>query len=372
MGADVIKVESLTGDLCRFWGPFIQGQSRLFQAWNRNKRSLSIDLRSDAGKDVVRQLASKSDVVVENFRPGVTERLGIDYASLSVIQPQIIYCSSSAFGDRGPDRDRPGYDPVLQSTGGSAAAQELMSGNPSICSVAVSDYQAAMLCVSGINAALFHRERTGKGQHIRTSLLQAIMSVQSHAYVQPLDHPEDGPAGIFPYRMFDTAEGPLFIAAGTDKFWRFACEVLATEAPEMLELAEHPDYATNPKRVAHAEALTVILHNVLNRLPALEWERRLIEKGVPCAAVRTSREFFDDPQVAAMAMNPVIDHPVCGALRVAGVPIEFAESPGAIQRPAPILGQHSREILEEIGIPGEQVETLLRDGVVATESDRPS
>ncbi len=359
LGADVVKIEPLTGDLCRHWGPFIKGESRFFQGWNRNKRSVAIDLRSPAGREVVYRLVDDVDVVMENFRPGVTERLGIDYPRLQARNPRIIYASSSAFGSTGPYRDRPGYDPVLQSMGGSAHLQQRHGGVAAICSVAVSDYQAAMLMVAGVNAALYHRERTGEGQRLETSLLQAILSVQSHYYVEPLEVAEDGPPGIYPYRMFETKKTPIFIAAGTDKFWRLMCEALGVP-----ELGEHPDYDTNPKRVARAEELSARLQPLFLERTGLEWEATLVEQGVPCAAVRTHLEFFTDPQVTAMAMNPVIRHAGYGDVRVAGVPVHFDRTPGGIQRAAPRLGEHTEEVLRAAGYEDAEIGRLRADGVL--------
>jgi crotonobetainyl-CoA:carnitine CoA-transferase CaiB-like acyl-CoA transferase len=187
LGAEVIKVEPLTGDLARTWGPFLAGESRYFQGWNRSKRGLAIDLLSTSGREIITRLVQLTDVVLENFRPGVTERLQIDYDHLRKINPKLIYCSSTAFGSKGPLRLHPGYDPVLQAMGGAAQGNVRFSGKVAICSVAVSDYQAALLAVAGIAAALYHRERTGQGQLIETSLLQAIMSAQSHFYCQALE-----------------------------------------------------------------------------------------------------------------------------------------------------------------------------------------
>ncbi len=209
MGAAVVKVEAVGGDASRGWGPFLQGESRAFQGWNRNKRSLAVNLKKSAGLEIAHELARRADVVMENMRPGVTERLGIDYGTLREINPRLIYLSSTAFGSHGPYRARPGYDPVLQTLGGAAELNQRYHGVAAICSVAVTDFQAAMLGVSGVCAALYHRERTGEGQKVETSLLQAVMSVQSQNFVQPLECEVEGAAGIFPYRMFQTSDDPF-------------------------------------------------------------------------------------------------------------------------------------------------------------------
>ena len=359
MGADVLKIESPGGDNARHWGPFIEGESRMFQAWNRNKRGISVDLKTEQGRQVVYDLARTADVAMENFRPGVAARLGIDYDALSRLNPGLVYASSSAFGGSGPYAQRPGYDPVLQSMAGAAHMQQLMNGVAAICPVAVSDYMAAVLTVCSINAALLHRERTGEGQRIETSLLQAIMSAQAQSYLQPLEAEITGPPGIFPYRMFAAADGPIFIAAGTDKFWRLFCEAIGRD-----DLARDPRYETNPQRVSNAAALSDEIDPIVARRPARELEAELIAVGVPCAAVRSAEEFFDDPQVEAMAMSQVVRHPQLGNLRMAGVPWHFSQTPGTIRRPAPRLGEHTGEVLAELGYGAERIAGLEASGAV--------
>lgn len=359
MGADVLKIESPGGDNARHWGPFIEGESRMFQAWNRNKRGISVDLKTEQGRQVVHDLARTADVAMENFRPGVAARLGIDYDALSRLNPGLVYASSSAFGGSGPYAQRPGYDPVLQSMAGAAHMQQLMNGVAAICPVAVSDYMAAVLTVCSINAALLHRERTGVGQRIETSLLQAIMSAQAQSYLQPLEAEITGPPGIFPYRMFAAADGPIFIAAGTDKFWRLFCEAIGRD-----DLAGDPRYETNPQRVSNAAALSEEIDPIVARRPARELEAELIAVGVPCAAVRSAEEFFDDPQVEAMAMSQIVRHPQLGNLRMAGVPWHFSQTPGTIRRPAPRLGEHTGEVLAELGYGAERIAGLEASGAV--------
>lgn len=359
LGANVVKIEPLTGDLARQWGPFLAGESRWFQGWNRSKRSLALNLAVPAGREVVDRLVLRTDVIVENFRPGVTKKLGIDYPRLRELNPRIIYCSSTAFGSRGPYRLRPAYDPVLQALGGAAQANTRYSGKVAINSVAVSDYQAAMLAATGIVAALYQREKSGEGQLVETSLLQAILSVQSHQYCQALERGEEGPQGICPYRLFETKEGLIFIGAATDKFWRLLCCALGA-----TELGLDPRYATNPQRIAcQAEVITVLEPYFLKQT-ALEWEELLVPRGIPCGAVRSYAEFFDDPQVTAMGMNPIVPHPTIGPLRMGGVPLDLEKTPGRIQRAPPLLGQHTEEILREAGYDEEQIEELRRKGAI--------
>jgi crotonobetainyl-CoA:carnitine CoA-transferase CaiB-like acyl-CoA transferase len=360
LGAEVIKVEPLSGDLARAWGPFMKGESRFYQAWNRNKRGLAIDLTAADGREIVYELVRRADVVIENYRYGVTAKLGIDYPTLKEINPKIIYCSSTAFGAKGPYRDRPGYDPVLQSLSGIVRDNVRFSGNVALCPVAVSDYQASMLVVTGVLAALLHRERTGIGQLVETSLLQGVMSIQAQYFVEPLECEEEGAIGIYPYRLYETADDRIFIAAATDKFWRVLCEVIG--APE---LGTDPRYDTNGKRTQRGPELTELLQPYFRRKTTAEWEELIMKAGVPCAAVNEYRRFFVDPQVTAMEMNPVIEHTLIGQMRTIGVPINFAETPGAIRRAAPLLGEHTREVLAEIGYDEGRIEALLAARVIA-------
>lgn len=366
MGADVLKIESPGGDNARHWGPFIEGESRMFQAWNRNKRGIAVNLKTNEGRQVVYDLARNADVAMENFRPGVAARLGIDYETLRRHNPGLVYVSSSAFGASGPYADRPGYDPVLQSLGGAVDLQLRMNGVAAICPVAVSDYVAAILAVSAVGAALVHRERTGEGQMIETSLLQAIMTAQAQSYLQPLDAEITGPPGIFPYRMFAAVDGPIFIAAGTDKFWRLFCDAIGRD-----DLGSDPRYGTNPQRVSHAQQLSEEIDPVVARFPARELEARLVAVGVPCAAVRSADEFFDDPQVEAMGMSRVVEHRTLGRLRMAGPPWRFSRTPASVRMPTPRLGEHSEEILAELGYDEARVASLLGSGAVRGLAEKP-
>jgi len=222
-----------------------------------------------------------------------------------------------------------------------------------------------MLVLTGILAALYHRQRTGEGQMLETSLLQAALSVQSHSYAQALEREEEGAIGIYPYRLFETEDDLIFIGAATDKFWRLLCETIG--APE---LGADPKYATNGRRVNHSAELTALLSPYFKTKTTAAWEELLVAKGVPCGPVNTHQDFFVHPQVEAMEMNPVVDHPTIGPVRVAGIPIHFEKTPGAIQGAAPTLGQHTTEILEEIGYGAEQIEVLQRNGVITSATRR--
>lgn len=359
LGADVIKVEPLYGDLARAWGPFINGESRPFQTWNRSKRGICIDLTQAAARKVVYDLAARADVVIVNFRPGVAEKLGIDYPALREINPQLIYCSSTAFGSKGPYRDRPGYDPILQSISGLAKETANYSGRIAISPVAASDYQASMLVLTGVLAALLHREKTGVGQLVETSLLQGIMSIQTHFFYQPVEAEAQGRVGIYPYRLFETKDGQIFIGGATDKFWRMLCDVL-----ELSDLAIDPRYDTNEKRTTRSSELAPILEPLIREKTTAEWQTILMAKGVPCGAVGEWSEFFKDEQVNAMEMSQQIDHPVIGPAFVTGVPINFEQTPGKVKGGAPVLGEHTEEVLREIGYKDEKIASLIEAGVI--------
>lgn len=365
MGATVIKVEAPPwGDLARTWGPFLNGEAWMFQGWNRNKRSLALNLGPQEGVEILRKLVEEADVLIENYRPGITEKLGIDFARLKEVNPRLIYCSSTGFGNRGEERLRPGYDPVFQALGGVAQMNAYFCGQEALASVSVADYQAAMLVVTGVTAALFHRERTGEGQLVETSLLQGVMSVQSHFFVEAIDHKPEGGFGIFPYELFRTNEGLLFIGGATDKFWSLLCGALG-----IAELAEDPRYARNRDRVAQRAELKPILEERLALRSAAEWEELFVAQGVPCGRVQSHAEFFHAPQTSSMGMNPVIEHSTIGPLRVSGVPIDFEKTPGGIQSSAPCLGEHTEEILRELGYDAETIKKFVDRQIVQVRGD---
>jgi crotonobetainyl-CoA:carnitine CoA-transferase CaiB-like acyl-CoA transferase len=249
---------------------------------------------------------------------------------------------------------------VLQTLSGSARGNARHNGGRTAISTApFIDYQAATLMTTGILAALYYRERTGHGQKVETSLLQAVMAVNSHYHVEPLDCQEEGGLGIYPYRMFDTADDCIFIAGATDKFWRLLCQTIGA-----LELGADPAYATNEQRVARSAELTPNLEPYFRLKTTAEWESILLNAGMPCAGPRTYQEFFTHPQVEAMGMNPVIEHPSIGKMRVGGVPVDFEETPGAIQGAAPRLGEHTGIVLRELGYDEAKISELRAAGVI--------
>lgn len=364
LGADVIKVERLEGDPARQVGPFLGDESRIFMGWNRNKRGLAVDLHSEAGLEVVYELVRRTDVVTGNFRPGIAEKLKVDYATLSALNSRLIFSATTGYGPVGPMSARPSYDAVFQAMGGVAHINKRTTGKIAVAAPIFIDIHTAMLALTGVLAALFHRERTGEGQKVETSLLQGVMSSQPSAFCKALEMEEERALGACPYALFETSDGMIFIAVAQDKFWRFFCQAL--ERPEWIDDVR---YRSNADRMDNAEGLAVEIQQILITRSNAEWDALLEEKGVPCGVVCTHDEFLHHPQVEAAGMNPVITHSTVGPVRVFGVPVCFEKSPGAIQRSAPTLGEHTEEILEEIGYAPTRIEELLREGVVQTTGD---
>ena len=360
LGADVIKVEPLAGDPTRQVGPFVGGESRIFVGWNRNKRGLAVDLRTEAGLKVVYDLVRNVDVVTTNFRPSAAKKLKVDYDTLSALNPRLIYSSSTGFGPKGPLSEKPAYDGILQSMGGVAKVNEAAMGKVALAAPVFIDIQTATLALGAVLAALYHRERTGEGQLVETSLLQGVMTVQPHAFCQALEKEEEGGLGAYPYNLFETKDGHIFVGAPQEKFWRSFCQVLGQPA-----LAEDPRYGTLADRVEGREELAELIDPIMLQKTSVEWEALLDAAGVPCGAVRDSDEFMDHPQVAANNMNPVINHTTIGPMRVLGVPFHFEKTPGEIQRSAPLLGEHTKEILRELEYDDDQIEKLAREGAIA-------
>jgi crotonobetainyl-CoA:carnitine CoA-transferase CaiB-like acyl-CoA transferase len=350
LGADVVKVESLAGDSFRELPGFF--------GWNRGKRSVAVDLKSPEGRAIVERLAAQGDVVMENMRPGVADRLGVGWSRLSALNPRLVYCSVTAFGSTGPYADRPGFDPLLQALSGAQALQGF-GGPPQYIRIAVTDYYAAALGAQAVLAALFVRERTGQGQRVETSLLHASLALQSGNFV---DYP--GKQHIFrdnpTYRLYQAGDGQwFFLACGNQTFWVKLCAALGLE-----HLAADPRFASWMLRLDNREALLPLLEKTFTSQPRAHWLRVLAEHDIPAAPVQTLLEFMEDPAVRHHDLVREYQHPEVGRLRMLGPPLVFADSAMEDPGPPPILGQHTDEVLGALGYAAAAIADLRARGIV--------
>jgi crotonobetainyl-CoA:carnitine CoA-transferase CaiB-like acyl-CoA transferase len=344
-GADVIKIEPPDGDNLRKYPSTLEAESRAFLGVNRSKRGIVLDLKQPDGKAALMKLVRTADVLVHNFRPSVPPRLGISYEELQAINPRLIYCAVTGYGETGPRRDNAGYDQVLQTLTGMCSMQGQRGGPPEILYGSVVDYYAAAMLSSGVASALFERERSGKGQYVGVSLLRSALTMQSARLVWAEGEPRDisrdmrsgGVTGIHP-----TRDGHIYISANTPHFWRSLCEKTG-----MQDLLQSERYDTVKKRAQHVDEVLPRLHQALQEHGALEWEA-IFGQDVPCAAARTVEDMFDDPQVAAEEMITTFDHPVIGSYRGFTGPIKFGRTPGPQPYAAPAFGQHTSQVLDAL------------------------
>jgi crotonobetainyl-CoA:carnitine CoA-transferase CaiB-like acyl-CoA transferase len=352
MGADIVKVEQPgVGDNARAWGPPFQGgESSYFLSVNRNKRSIALNLRDARGAEVLRRLVAGSDVLLENFVPGTLDRLGFSYEACAALAPNLIYCSISGFGQTGPERERAAYDQILQGMGGIMSMTGAAGGEPMRVGIAIADIMAGMFAAYAVQVALYHRERTGVGQRVDTSLLEgqlAMMTYQAGRYFATGDAP--GTSGnmhptIVPYGLYRAADAFFNLAVGTEDLWRRFCAALGLE-----HLRDDPRFARNPDRLAHRDALNDILAGAFARYPIAEIEALLNKAGVPCGAVRDLHTAFTDPQTDATGIVRELDHPSAGPIKVVGPPYHLSATPPEVRLPPPRLGEHTDAILHELG-----------------------
>ena len=360
-GADVIKIEPPTGDNLRKYPSTLEAESRAFLGVNRGKRGLVLDLKQPGAQDVLRRLVEQADVLVHNFRPGVPARLGIAWEQLREVNPRLIYCAVTGYGDQGPNKDKAGYDQVLQTMTGMCTFQGKRGGPPEILYGSVVDYYAAALVAAGVSSALFERERSGTGQYVGVSLLRSALTMQSARMIWADDEPKDvgrdmrsgGITGIHP-----TREGWLYISANTPHFWQALCEKTGLAA-----LAQNPRYDSVRKRAEHRDEIVPQLHAALQARSALEWEAHFGE-AVPCAAARTVEDMFDDPQVLSEGMVTRYDYPGVGTYRGFREPIRFGATPAPDPIAAPAFGEHSDTVLREAGWNDAEIERLRNEHAV--------
>ncbi|MBI5945459.1 MAG: CoA transferase [Chloroflexi bacterium] len=351
LGADVIKVEPPEGDETRGWGPpFAEGESAYYLCVNRNKRGVVINLRSDEGKKILRDLALRSDVLVENFRPGTLEKFGLDFATLHELNPKLIYCSISGFGQTGSMKDKPGYDFMIQALGGLMSITGVPDGEPMKTGVAVVDLFAGQNAVIAILAALQARALTGRGQHLDISLFDSqlgwLANVASNYLISgklPKRH-GNAHANIVPYQSFQASDGWFAIAVGNDRQFVRLCDLLGQP-----EIAADERFATNSARVQNRAEIIPLLASIFKDTSVSEWLAKLDEAQIPCGAIQNFEQVFSMPSVKEREMLVKMNHPTIGKLPLVGSPLKMSDTPVEYRLPPPLMGEHTEDVLRELG-----------------------
>ena len=368
MGAEVIKVEQPgSGDDTRTWGPpWVGDQSAYYLAINRNKRSLTLNLKHQRARELLEQLVAQSDVLIENFKAGGLAAMGLGYERLRQINPRLVHCSITGYGPDGPYSSRPGYDFIAQGMGGIMSVTGEPDGQPMKVGVAIADLTTGMFACSSILAALRHRDRTGQGQHLDVSLLESVVAwlinVGSAYLLAGVELPRYGNAhpNIVPYRLFKARDKWFIVATGNDRQYYALCEVIGRP-----DLAEDTRFRFNPDRVANREALEAILADVFATRDAEDWTQALLAAGVPSGPVNSVADVFADPQVLARQMLIELRHPTLGTLKQAGFPYNFSATPAEPRRHPPLLGEHTDEVLRDLlGLGPEQIAHLRGEGAI--------
>jgi crotonobetainyl-CoA:carnitine CoA-transferase CaiB-like acyl-CoA transferase len=364
MGATVIKIELPgSGDDTRaYCPPFLDGESTYFMSVNRNKKSLTLNLKDEQGKEILRQLIRRGDVLVENFRPGTLDGLGFGYEAAHTLNPRLIYCSISGFGQTGPYAQRPGYDLIAQAEGGVMSLTGDPDGSPMKVGLSFADITAGMNACSGIVLALLARERIGEGQHVDVSLLDcqvSLLTYQAGIYFATGQNPPrlgNKHPSITPYETFEASDGHIIIACGNQGFWERFCKLAGLE-----HLLADDRFTTMKKRVENRHSLTPLVAAAVRTRTRQEWSDLLDREGIPCGLIKDVAEVCTDPQVLARDMVVQLQHPTAGPISVNGIPIKLSATPGEIKDPPPLLGQHTAEILADIlGYTPNQIAELRR------------
>lgn len=366
LGALVVKVEPPGGEWGRRLGPpFVGTEAAAFIGMNRNKRSLVVDLKRPGGRDVVARLASRSDVLVESFRPGVMTRLGLGYEELAAHHPRLVYCAISAFGQDGPWRHRPGVDGIVQGASGLMSVTGDPDGDPVKVGVPAADTSAGFLAAQGVLAALFARERTGRGQRVDVALLDALLAFQTVplamylASGEPPGRTGSGAAYAAPNEAFPTHDGFIMVAAYTPERWAALCAVLRRP-----DLAADVRFASNDARVRHRAALRDALVPIFQTRTSAEWTSVLEAADIMCGAIAAYPDVVVHPQVVHNRMVVTLDHPVLGRAAAVGSPLRLSDTPTAVTRPAPLPGEHSEEVLLDAGFSPREIAALAAAGIV--------
>ena len=367
LGAEIIKIEQPgTGDESRNFGPFKNGFSLYFMSVNRGKRSVTLNLKTERGQAIFKQLLAQADILVENFRPGTMKNLGLDYETLKAEHPSLIYAACSGFGQTGPYAQQGAYDMIIQGMGGIISITGEPEGPPVRVGTSISDITAALFTTIGILSALHHRNQTGRGQFVDVAMLDSLVAVLENAVVRyfatgaapkPLGarHP-----AITPFEAFASADGHVIIALGNDTLWSKFCEHV-----DRKELISDERFQTNADRTENHSELFPILSEIMSQRTTDDWIDALGNIGVPCGPINTMDKVVSHPQVQAREMITRVAHQITGEVEVPGVPIKLSETPGNVDAPAPSLGEHTTEILTDVlKMPPDEVEKLRRDGVI--------
>jgi crotonobetainyl-CoA:carnitine CoA-transferase CaiB-like acyl-CoA transferase len=349
-GADVVKIERPdVGDDMRKAPPFVAGESAPFMLWNRNKRSVALDLKQAADKETLLALAGKADILLENMRPGTLDKLGLGYVTLSARNPRLVWGAISGFGQTGPYRDRGGFDLITQAMSGLMSTCGPEDGPPHRLPIAISDVAAGMFLAFGVLAAIEARHRTGRGQMVETSLLESAVAFgvyeAAHFFTHGTRPPRIGQQhrGASPYQCFETADGYITFGASQQNFWTRLLEIIG-----LPELARDPRFASNADRVANNKALVALIEKRLAAKPSAHWLGQLEAAGIPAGPVLAYDEVLTDPHVLARDMVVEVEHPAAGLAKTLGVSVKLSETPGSVRRPAPRLGEHTEAVLAEL------------------------
>jgi formyl-CoA transferase len=368
LGAEVIKIERPgLGDDTRQWGPpWAGGEAAYYLSVNRGKKSLTLNLKSARGREILLELVSKADVLVENFRAGTMDGWGLGFEALQALNPGLVYCSITGYGQTGPYRERPGYDFVIQAQGGIMSITGPEEGPPMKVGVAIVDITAGLYASVAILAALNERATSGRGQYIDTALLDAqvawLANVGSNYLVSGERPGRYGNAhpNIVPYEPFPTRDGWIALGVGNDRQWQQLCKLAGWE-----DLAEDERFATNPLRVANRETLVPVLQTRFGQRTTQGWEDALLAAGIPCAPVNAVDQVFADPQVVAREMLVELPHPKAGTVHLAGSPLKLSRTPVSLREPPPLLGQHTTKVLtDHLGLGTEEIDELYEAGVI--------
>ncbi|VEF47444.1 L-carnitine dehydratase/bile acid-inducible protein F [Bacillus freudenreichii] len=367
LGAEVVKVETPDGgDDTRRWGPpFQKGVSAYYLCANRNKKSITVNLKSPEGKDIIKKLVKESDVIIHNFKTGTMERLGLCYETLKDIHPGIIFCSITGFGETGPYKNLPGYDFIIQAMSGFMSITGDKDTGPQKTGLAITDVLTGLYACIGIQAALFERQQSGIGQKLDIALydsaVSALINVASNFLMsgqtpEPLgnSHPN-----IVPYQTFQTKDSEIVIAVGNDRQFAALCKLMG-----MAELAEDTRFSTNPKRVENREVLVPILQKRLMEASSDEWIGAFRENNIPCGPIQTINKLENDPQLQARDIFHSIDHPTAGKVRVIGSPLKLSRTPAAVRYYPPDAGEHTNEVLMELGYDEDLIGFLKKNNII--------